>query len=51
MKKAVAVLLILAVAGFVLFRDEFPVPDDSSSTARDPGVRGVKGRSRILYRG
>src|SRR3977135_3014421 len=40
MKKAIAVLLILAVAGFVLFRDEFPVPDDSSSTARDPGVRG-----------
>src|SRR5467141_2077887 len=40
MKKAIAVLLILAVAGFVLFRDEFPSPDDSSSTARDPGVRG-----------
>src|SRR5712672_1317686 len=40
MKKAIALLLVLAVAGFVLFRDEFPLPDDSSSTARDPGVRG-----------
>src|SRR5712672_3325433 len=40
MKKAIALLLVLAVAGFVLFRDEFPLPDDSSSVARDPGVRG-----------
>ena len=40
MKKAIAVLLILAVAGFVLFRDEFPLPNDASSAARDPGVRG-----------
>src|SRR5437016_10821527 len=33
-------LLILALAGFFLFRDEFQLPDDTSSTARDPGVRG-----------
>src|SRR5712691_8416042 len=40
MKKVVVALLILAVIGFVVFRDEFPLPDDSSSAARDPGVRG-----------
>src|SRR5213593_3041534 len=40
MKKLVVALLILAVAGFFLFPDEFPLPDDSSSAARDPGVRG-----------
>src|SRR5713101_6308919 len=40
MKKPVVALLILAVAGFFLFRDELPSPDDSSSAARDPGVRG-----------
>ncbi len=40
MKNLVIALLILALAGFFLFRDEFPLPDDSSSTARDPGVRG-----------
>jgi len=37
MKKVVVALLILAVIGFVVFRDEFPLPDDSSSAARDPG--------------
>src|ERR1700693_2807877 len=40
MKKLVVALLVLAVAGFFLLRDEFPSPDDSSSAARDPGVRG-----------
>src|SRR5260221_13925641 len=40
MKKVVVVLLILAAIGFVVFRDEFPLPDDSSSAARDPGMRG-----------
>ncbi len=40
MKKLVVALLILAVAGFFLLRDEIPSPDDSSSAARDPGVRG-----------
>src|SRR6266853_6182362 len=40
MKKLVVALLILAVIGFVVFRDEIPFPDDSSSAARDPGVRG-----------
>src|SRR5205809_4898937 len=40
MKKAIALLLVLAVAGFFLFPDELPLPDDSSSAARDPGVRG-----------
>ena len=40
MKNLVIALLILALAGFFLFRDEFPLPDDSASTARDPGVRG-----------
>jgi len=40
MKKAIALLLVLAVAGFFVFRDELPLPDDSSSAARDPGVRG-----------
>ena len=40
MKKLVVALLILAVGGFFLFRDEFPSPEDSSSAARDPGVRG-----------
>src|SRR6184192_1234428 len=40
MKKAIAVLLILAVAGCILFRDEIPSQDDSLSAARDPGVRG-----------
>jgi CxxC motif-containing protein (DUF1111 family) len=39
-KNLVIALLILALAGFFLFRDEFPLPDDSASTARDPGVRG-----------
>ncbi len=36
----VALLLVLAVIGFFLLRDEIPFPDDSSSAARDPGVRG-----------
>jgi CxxC motif-containing protein (DUF1111 family) len=40
MKKAIALLLVLAVVGFFVFRDEFPLPEDSSSTARDPGPRG-----------
>src|SRR5882724_9563766 len=40
MKKVVVALLILAIIGFVVFRDEFPLPDDSRSAARDPGVRG-----------
>jgi CxxC motif-containing protein (DUF1111 family) len=40
-KNLVITLLILALAGFFLFRDEFPLPDDSSSAARDPGVRGA----------
>jgi CxxC motif-containing protein (DUF1111 family) len=40
MKKLAIALLILAVVGFFLFRDELPSPDDSSSAARDPGVRG-----------
>ena len=40
MKKLVVALLILAVVGFFLFRDEFSSADDLSSTARDPGVRG-----------
>ncbi|HYS76826.1 MAG TPA: di-heme oxidoredictase family protein [Burkholderiales bacterium] len=40
MKNLVIALLILALAGFFLFRDEFPLPDDSSSAARDPGPRG-----------
>src|SRR2546429_181180 len=40
MKKVIAVLLILAVAGCILFRDEIPSQDDSLSAARDPGVRG-----------
>jgi len=41
MKKVViALLLVLAVIGFFLSRDEFPSSDDSSSSARDPGVRG-----------
>ena len=40
MKKVVVALLILAIIGFVVFRDEFPLPDDSSSATRDPGVRG-----------
>src|SRR5712672_1608840 len=39
MKKLVVALLILAIIGFVVFRDEFPLPDDSSSATRDPGVR------------
>src|SRR5438046_2310683 len=39
-KNLVIALLILALAGFFLFRDEFPLPDDSPSTARDPGPRG-----------
>src|SRR5712691_1189885 len=39
-KVVVALLLILAVVGFFLLRDELPLPDDSSSAARDPGVRG-----------
>src|SRR5436189_2200802 len=40
MKKAIALLLVLAVAGCILFRDEIPSQDDSLSAARDPGVRG-----------
>jgi CxxC motif-containing protein (DUF1111 family) len=40
MKKAIALLLVLAVVGFFVFRNEFPLPEDSSSTARDPGPRG-----------
>ncbi len=39
MKKLVIVLL-LAVVGFFLLRDEMPFPEDSSSAARDPGPRG-----------
>ena len=39
MKKVVVALLILAVVGFFLLRDEIPSPDDSSSAARDPGAR------------
>src|SRR6266849_7631841 len=39
MKKLVIVLL-LAVVGFFLLRDEIPSPNDSSSAARDPGGRG-----------
>ena len=39
-KVVVALLLVLAVIGFFLLRDEIPFPDDSSSAARDPGVRG-----------
>ncbi len=41
MKKVViALLLVLVVIGFFLFRDEIPPSVDSSSAARDPGVRG-----------
>ncbi len=40
MKKLVVLLLAIVVIGFLLFRDEFRSPDDSSSAARDPGVRG-----------
>ena len=42
MKKLVviALLVILAVIGFFLLRDEIASPDDSSSAAKDPGVRG-----------
>ncbi|TMG75760.1 MAG: thiol oxidoreductase [Betaproteobacteria bacterium] len=40
MKKLVVALLILAVIGFFLLRDEFQSSEDSSSAARDPGVRG-----------
>ncbi len=40
MKKLVIALLILAVIGFFLFRDEIPSSGDSSSAARDPGPRG-----------
>jgi CxxC motif-containing protein (DUF1111 family) len=39
MKKFV-VALILAGIVFFLLRDEIPLPDDPSSTARDPGPRG-----------
>jgi len=39
-KKLVVLLLAVVVIGFLLFRDEFRSPDDSSSAARDPGVRG-----------
>jgi CxxC motif-containing protein (DUF1111 family) len=39
MKKLVVLLLAVVVIGFLLFRDEFRSPDDSSSAARDPGVR------------
>src|SRR5437879_10020423 len=41
MKKVViALLLALVLIGLFLLRDEFPPADDSSSAARDPGVRG-----------
>ena len=41
MKKIiVALFLALAVIGLFLLRDEIPFFDDSSSAARDPGVRG-----------
>ena len=40
MKNAIAVLLVLAVAGCVLFQDEIPSQGDSLSAPRDPGVRG-----------
>ena len=40
MKKVVVALLILAVVGFFLLRDEIPSADDSSSATRDPGARG-----------
>mgnify|MGYP001420537282 CR=1 FL=1 len=36
----IALLILVAVAGFFLLRDEIPFPDDSSAAARDPGVRG-----------
>ena len=39
-KLVIALLLILVVIGLFLLRDEIPSSDDSSSAARDPGVRG-----------
>ena len=39
-KLVIGLLLVLVVIGFFLLRDEIPSPDDSSSAARDPGVRG-----------
>ena len=39
MKKFVFALIIAGVV-FFLLRDEIPLPDDTSSTARDPGPRG-----------
>src|SRR5215831_1225676 len=39
-KVAVVVLLALLVVGFYVFRNEIRAPVDSSSAARDPGVRG-----------
>jgi CxxC motif-containing protein (DUF1111 family) len=39
-KLVIGLLLVLVVAGFFLLRDEIPSLDDSSSAARDPGVRG-----------
>ncbi len=39
-KLVIGLLLVLVVIGFFLLRDEIPFPDDSSSAARDPGVRG-----------
>ena len=39
-KLVIALLLVLAVIGFFLLRDEFPSLDDSSSAAKDPGPRG-----------
>src|SRR6266704_1423727 len=39
-KLVIGLLLVLVVIGFFLLRDEIPFLDDSSSAARDPGVRG-----------
>src|SRR6266850_8096030 len=39
MKKFVFALILAGVV-FFLLRDEIPLPDDPSSTARDPGPRG-----------
>ena len=36
----ITLILVLVVIAFFLFRDEIPSSDDSSSAARDPGVRG-----------
>src|SRR5215510_4262081 len=39
-KVAILLLLALLVVGFFIFRARFSSPGDSSSLARDPGVRG-----------